>query len=195
MLLQASCFAGRIVPTQALPGSGSARFTLLVPPPMPKPAHQRTAQPPRRFPDYRDPDSWRRRCHCLGIACWCCLPRRPAEQGRGERLSTRLGNLFAMVGGGGWGQCRGGAGVGEGWWGWCVWVVGVGVGNSALGPGCWPGVSRPWASPTHNHHHGYSYPPSTTSPFTHTCARMHLCRCLATWTSPPPTCSTRLRWR
>eukprot|EP00887_Chlorella_sp_A99_P000778 scaffold5.g778.t1 len=49
------------------------------------------------FPDYSSRESWQARCRCLGVVCCCCLPRRPQEEGRHERLSARLGALMASV--------------------------------------------------------------------------------------------------
>ncbi|KAI7839370.1 hypothetical protein COHA_006895 [Chlorella ohadii] len=55
------------------------------------------------FPDYSDPKSWEARCNCLATFCCCSTgqARRGSKytdlSGQAQRLSSRLGNLFAMM--------------------------------------------------------------------------------------------------
>lgn len=52
------------------------------------------------FPDYRDPASWEKRCNCLGTVLCCRRGRRGQYRdlsGQQQRLSSRLGNIFAMM--------------------------------------------------------------------------------------------------
>lgn len=55
------------------------------------------------FPNYSDPKSWEARCNCLATFCCCSTgqARRGSKytdlSGQAQRLSSRLGNLFAMM--------------------------------------------------------------------------------------------------
>ncbi|PSC75585.1 eukaryotic translation initiation factor 5A-2 [Micractinium conductrix] len=52
------------------------------------------------FPDYTDPKSWERRCNCIGTLLCCRRGDRGQYRdltGQQQRLSTRLGGLFAMM--------------------------------------------------------------------------------------------------
>jgi hypothetical protein len=55
--------------------------------------------PPRRHPS--DPRSWERRCNCIGTMCCCCRRRDQLytdAEGQPQRITSRLGNIFATVG-------------------------------------------------------------------------------------------------
>jgi len=73
--------------------------------------------------DYSDPKSWEARCNCLATFCCCSTgqARRGSKytdlSGQPQRLSSRLGNLFAMVGAADQGFCLDVLG-GIAWRGW-----------------------------------------------------------------------------